>query len=684
MNNRPLILAPAGSYDALCAALDAGADEIYFGLSSHNARQNAKNFTPEETSLAIKRCKLRGVKTNITLNTLVTDREIPDAVNMAYDALCMGADAFIVQDLGLASVLKKAIPEITLHASTQCACHNADGAKILAEIGFERIVLARELPKEEIKSITSLGIETEVFVHGALCVSHSGMCLMSSVIGKRSGNRGLCAQPCRLPYNFGTEKPRENVYRYPLSLKDLSLCMHIPELSELGITSLKIEGRMKMPEYVSGVTEIWKTLVTENRNATKEEYEYLEKLFSRSGFTDGYYTDKYKAENKKMYGVRTESDKLETKNLEELHTGTNTKRKISIHCAVKENEPPVITARSGNFSYTSTAEFVAQTATGTPLSNTELEKSLMKLGDTEFVCTDITSDISGKVFLAKSQINALRRAVVSGLEESILDTGTHTPPKIELPKTKKENNQKAQPVLRLFANTKYGLQKLLDKYGTQKIESVCVPLAQFKNPENFPLVELVFEKGLKLGVRMPRVLFDSEKVYAKQALENAKMAGCVYAVAENIGHLPLIKESGLELYTGYAMNVFNSYTNALLEDLGAKSITLSPELLCAQMRDIAKGEQNSAVMADGRLELMVLESCVVRAGSNCKMMQSGEICSTLCDRTGTVFPIRCEHRFSNNPYPCRNIILNSVPVHLISKPDELLKTGAKVYCIAET
>lgn len=684
MNHRPLILAPAGSYDALCAALDAGADEIYFGLSSHNARQNAKNFTPEETALAIKRCKLRGVKTNITLNTLVTDREIPDAVNMAYDALCLGADAFIVQDLGLAYALKKSIPEITLHASTQCACHNSDGAKKLAEIGFERIVLARELPLDEIKCITGLGIETEVFVHGALCVSHSGMCLMSSVIGKRSGNRGLCAQPCRLPYNFGTEKPRENVYRYPLSLKDLSLCMHIPEITELGITSLKIEGRMKMPEYVSGVTGIWKKLATENRNATREEYEYLEKLFSRSGFTDGYYTDRYKTDNKKMYGVRTENDKLETKMLEQSGDLLNAKRSISINCTVQENKPPVITAKTGNFSYSATADFTAQTATGTPLSNAELEKSLIKLGDTEFVCSDIKTDISGNVFLAKSQINALRRSVIAGLEKEILWSNTPTLKELTIPETKKESDRETEPAYRLFACTKYGLQKLLDKYGTRNIESVCVPLAHFKSKDISSLVEFVKEKGFTLGVRMPRVLFDSEREGAKHALENAKEVGCVYAVAENIGHLYLIEQSGLEIYTGYAMNVFNSYTNALLSNFGAKSITLSPELLSAQMRDIVKDGDTTSIMVDGRLELMVLESCVVRSGSSCKMTNSGEVCSTLCDRTGAVFPIRCEHRLGNNPYPCRNIILNSVPVHLINKPTELQKTGAKIYCVSET
>lgn len=683
MNDRPLILSPAGSYEALSAALDAGADEIYFGLSSYNARQNAKNFTPEETALAIKRCKLRGVKTNITLNTLVTDREMPAVVSMAYDALCLGADAFIVQDLGLASVLKKAIPEIVLHASTQCACHSADGAKMLAEMGFKRVVLARELDTCEIKSISSLGIETEMFVHGALCVSHSGMCLMSSVIGKRSGNRGLCAQPCRLTYNFGTEKATGND-RYPLSLKDMSLCMHVPEIAELGITSLKIEGRMKTPQYVYGVTEIWKSLVTQNRNATKQEYEHLEKLFSRSGFTDGYYTGAYRENNKKMYGVRTDSDKFDTKMLEKVEISSENKRGIEIHCFVAENKAPVVTMKSGKFEYTVTADFNAQTAKGAPLTKEELEKSLSKLGDTEFSCESIHTEITGNVFLAKSQINSLRRMAVTGLEEKILNTVNVGSLNADVLYLGNKRSSGTEPEYRLFPNTLYGFRKMLDKYDDKKIESICIPLSNFVESDISPLVSLIKSKKLPFGVRLPRVVFTSEREGVLSALNNAKLCGALYAVAENIGHIHVIKESGLQLYAGYAMNVFNSYTASMLENFGAKSVTLSPELIPAQMRDIIKGENKTSVMADGRLELMVLESCVMRANNTCMNKHDSDICYTLCDRTGAVFPVKCEQRFGNKKYPGRNIILNSVPVNLHSKPEKLTETGAKIYCIAET
>lgn len=682
---RPLILSPAGSFESLIAAADSGADEIYFGLSAHNARQNAKNFTPEETAEALKICRLRGIKSNITLNTLVTDREIPAACRLAYDALTMGADAFIVQDIGLAAALKKAIPEIVLHASTQCACHSADGAKMLAELGFERVVLARELGAAEIKEISSLGVETEIFVHGALCVCHSGMCLMSSVIGKRSGNRGLCAQPCRLPYNFGNEKAvGRNAGNYPLSLKDLSLSRHISELSELGVASLKIEGRMKPPEYVAGVTSIWKKLVCENRNASDEEYEYLEKLFSRSGFTDGYFTQKYRRNNSSMYGVRTENDKRQTKMLETQKSDFAAKRSVKMNFRAEENKQPTLTISCDGHICTAKADFEAQTASSRPMTEHEVSAALSKLGGTNFVCESAETEIHGNIFIPKSQLNELRRNAVSLMEEKLLSEIPH--PKfdesaLELPKSKKRTP--SAPAVRIFASNAESLKKTVEERSGYETESVCVPLGIFASDNCAEIMKEIGGRKLKFGVKMPRVLFSSEKSAAAELLAEAKKYGASYALAENIGQIPVIRESGLELYTGTAMNVFNSYTRKALTELGAKSSTLSPELLTAQMRDLDKGDALCAVPCSGRLELMVLESCVIKAHSRCRKTPDGGICGTICDRTGTVFPIKCERRLDGGGFPCRNIVLNSVPLKLIDKKDELAKTGADIYCIYE-
>ena len=684
MTQKPLILSPAGSYESLTAAIDAGADEVYFGLWGHNARQNAKNFTKEEAKEALRKCRLRGVKSNITLNTLVTDREMLSACRMAYDALCMGADAFIVQDLGLASALKKSIPEITLHASTQCACHSKSGAEMLGELGFERVVLAREMCKDDIAEIVKTGIETEIFVHGALCVCHSGMCLMSSVIGKRSGNRGLCAQPCRLPYNLGAEKADgRNGCRYPLSLKDLSLAYHVPELSELGVTSLKIEGRMKAPEYVSGVTKIWKTLVSENRSASYDEYRRLEMLFSRSGFTDGYFTESYRKNNKNMYGVRTEDDKADSRNIETPEKENVCKRDVSITCYIDENKPPVLTLVSGEFSHTETADFTAQAATSKPMTESDINTSLSKFGDTEFMCTGIQTHISGNVFVPKSLLNGLRRNAVAGLEEKILSVIGNLSFDESVFNTEKDSKSEISPEVRLYPTSTDSLNEMLYQFDSIPIESICVPLGTFAKDADKSLIGEIKNRNLKFGIKLPRVVFTGEEPQLAELLNTAKAEGATYAVAENIGHIKPVKESGLKLFAGAAMNIFNSFTVKQCAEAGFESVTLSSELLTAQMRDISKHGIKTSVIASGNLELMVLESCVIRANGNCKKTADGSVCHSLCDRTGAVFPVKCEHRLDTE-YPCRNIILNSVPVHLIDKTDELKKTCADVYCIYET
>ena len=295
----PELLAPAGSLSALRAAVDAGADAVYFGAQELNARRYAENFTEESLADAIRYCRLFGVKTHVVLNTQLYAKEQEPAAGLAERLLSLGADAFIVADLGLAALLKKRFPRIALHASTQACGQNVISAQVLSEIGFCRMVAPRELPLRDIRTLCrNSPIETEIFVHGALCVSHSGQCLFSSVLGGRSGNRGECAQPCRLPYR--ARRP------YALSLKDLCLAAHIPEILETGVASLKIEGRMKSADYVYGVVSVYRRLIDERRPATERELAALAELFSRSGFTDGYFTERISAD---MLGVRTTEDK---------------------------------------------------------------------------------------------------------------------------------------------------------------------------------------------------------------------------------------------------------------------------------------------------------------------------------------------------------------------------------------
>ncbi len=302
----PELLAPAGSPDALKAAVGAGADAVYLGMTAFNARMSAKNFTRAELCDAVAYAHERGVRVYVTLNTAVLDREMQRLIELVDFLYRSDVDALILSDLGLASVIRARYPDFELHGSTQCSGHNSDAAVFLAEHGFSLMVAARELDGKNLKKLISRSpIPIEVFVHGALCVSASGQCLMSAMVGGRSGNRGECAQPCRLPYNN----------RYPLSLKDNCLAGHITELIEMGVSSLKIEGRMKSPDYVSAVVSVYRRLLDEGRNANQNEIAYLARVFSRNGFTDGYFT----GDMKNMNGVRTDENKAESGHIKPLY-----------------------------------------------------------------------------------------------------------------------------------------------------------------------------------------------------------------------------------------------------------------------------------------------------------------------------------------------------------------------------
>ena len=310
MKGLPELLAPAGSSEAVSAAIKAGADAVYVGGKFLNARMNAKNLSDSELSECIKRCHANGVRFHVTLNTAVFDKELEQAVNYADMLYMISADALIVSDTGLASLLKDRYQGMELHASTQAGGHNAECAKAFAALGFSRMVCARELSYVQIKELCAASpIGIEQFIHGAMCVSQSSQCMASLVMGGRSGNRGVCAQPCRKMYNGC----------YPLSLKDMCLANHISELTDSGVVSLKIEGRMKSPAYVYQTVKIYRTLLDEGRNISQKELEKLRDVFSRSGFTDRYFTGN---PDNTMLGVRTAEDKINSSRIKTDFAGT--------------------------------------------------------------------------------------------------------------------------------------------------------------------------------------------------------------------------------------------------------------------------------------------------------------------------------------------------------------------------
>ena len=637
----PELLAPAGSFEALKAAIAGGADAVYFGGGDFNARINAKNFTNEELKQAIEILHSCGKKAYITLNTLVHERELNDYLRFAEFVYLSGADALIVADIGGAEAIHRHLPELELHASTQMSGHNLAQAELLARYGFSRMVCARELPKEDLLHLVKNSpIEIETFTHGALCVCHSGQCLFSSLVGGRSGNRGECAQPCRLPY-----KNEGNGQSYPLSLKDLSLANHVTELIECGVHSLKIEGRMKSPEYVFGVVRAFRTLLDENRNATSNELATLARVFSRGGFTDSYYK---KTINSNMLGIRSDEEKHVSKTAlfssEKIDEITPKKQKISAFAKIKLDFPMELTLSCDGISVTAQGD-VPTLAINAPLSFESVKKSLSKFGATSFELTDFDAEIDKNVIVPISSLNALRREATL-LLEAALDNG----------KSKRIGFEK------YTQSTPKSSKKALKTARFYKAEQISAGAKDYFDIIYLPLQNY---NGECEGIILPPVIFDSELPKIEALLQGARKKGAKYALVGNLGALELVKKYDFEAHGDFRFNVYNNESVAKLEAHGVNSIILSPELTIPQIRDI-KGD--SSVIVYGRIPLMLLEKCVASEVSSCEACQSGY--TQITDRKGISFPILRE-------FEHRNVIYNSAPTYMADREDDLTRAGIK-------
>lgn len=641
----PELLAPAGSPDALRAAVDAGADAVYFGAQSFNARQNADNFTPEELSEAIRYCRIFGVKTNIVLNTQLYTRELKEALKTAERLIILGADAFIVADIGFAALLHRYFPDFPLHASTQMSGQNVYSAKMLAELGFSRMVAPRELSLRDIKFLCEESpIETEIFVHGALCVSHSGQCLMSSVIGGRSGNRGECAQPCRLPYR--TKNP------YALSLKDLCLAAHIPAILDTGIASLKIEGRMKSPDYVYGVVSGYRKLLDGRRSADGQEMDRLAGLFSRSGFTDGYFTERVSAD---MLGIRTDDDKKRTAN-EEGRSLAGRRLDLQLTASFLAGHPAVLTGTvsRGAESICATVEgATCAPADRTPTDKERLTACLSKLGDTVFAAKSVCVETDG-VYMPVSQVNALRRELCRELTEKLAGAPAAVMP------CAYDGPEKKYPPQSDEKSAYFAYAETITPHALDYFDRIFLPLAEYVKYVNEGAADL------KVGLAFPPVCFDHEMDIVRTMARTAKDAGCRTALISGLWQAVLADEMGFEKHGDLRLNLFNAESAAVYERLGFHSLLLSVEVNTSALPVFSSGIALGYV-AYGRLPLMTLEKCAIRDGlpsdpdrKQCRYCETHHF-TPLTDRTGARF-LLCRE-FSH-----RNVLYNSVPVYMADKP----------------
>ena len=646
------ILAPCGDFACMEAAVRSGADAVYFGSGNFNARRNAGNFDGEKLGEAIAFCRARGVKTHITLNTLLSDAELPAALEVAKAAAAAGADALIVQDLGLVRLIRRQIPDLVLHASTQLTIHDVNGLHLAKSLGFSRVVLSRELSLGEIRVICEtareIGMEIEVFAHGALCMSVSGQCYMSSIIGGRSGNRGLCAQPCRLPFSAGGGS------KYALSLKDMSHLNAIGELTDLGVTSFKIEGRMKTPEYVAAAVTAAKEARDEGRVSERTET-LLRSVFSRSGFTDGYLTGK----RTEMFGIRTESDKELTaaieKELHELYRREYQRIGVDCELTLAAGSPAQLSVSDGEHTI-SVCGAAVQPAADRPIDQAFAERQLSRMGGTPFYLRSLTLQADGTVFVPPAELNNLRR---QALEQLVTV-------RQRLQAVRFANEQEEYPA------TPHTLTDVVVRFtDTLPSDLTGIRRAYLPWTAEDSLFDRLLAEVPEVGVELPRTFFENIAALCKR-LDALKARGISRALCETAGALKLAERCGLQIDCGMFSQIMNSATLAALRDLGVKSAVVSFENTLDQI-SVLQTELPLGIVGYGYLPLMIVRCCPLKEAHGCAGCKGGFV----TDRLGKQFFVKCRDGASE--------IFNCVPIYMGDRKRELKNVDfALLYFTRET
>ena len=646
------LLAPAGSMDALRAAVQNGANAVYLGSGTFNARQGAKNFTPQMLTEAVKYCHIRGVAVHLTLNTLVSDRETGDVCALIRQAAASGVDAFIVQDLSVIQLCRQIAPQIPIHGSTQMSIHSLPGVLMCAAWGLSRVVLSRELGRDEIHYIVKNSpIEIEVFAHGALCMCYSGQCYLSSVIGGRSGNRGRCAQPCRQSYGYGRW---EN--KYPLSLKDNCLVQYLQELQMMGVASIKLEGRMKRPEYVAAVTGVYRQAL-DTGVVTREMMDTLTAAFNRQGFTDGYYTGRT---GQKMFGVREDKydDSKWLQTVRQSYEATeNSLVDVSFHADITA-EKTYLTVTDPEGRSCKAAGPGGEVARTQELTEDALAARLAKTGGTPYRCIAVSAAIDPGLTLSAAAINALRRDALNQLtalrsrrEKPVLNR----PQKITVTPGRYDH-----PGLTVQVTTREQITPALLK---MKPERLYVPLHILAVD---PLFCHELNRKVRVAAVLPRIVHDSELPRLKEDLRTVREMGVREVLAGNLGLLLPARELGMKIRGDFGLNLYNSGSVNLMRDLELLSATLSFEMTLPQIRDVSKAVP-CEIFAYGRLPLMVTENCMIRGRTGSCTCNLGPV--KLMDKTGAEFPV------IKDGDKCRSVLLNGRKLNWLDRQNDLARLG---------
>ncbi|MBE7038612.1 MAG: U32 family peptidase [Ruminococcaceae bacterium] len=661
MENKEIeVLSPAGDFETFKAAVNNGADAIYLGGKSFSARKNAQNFTNEEIIDAVKYAHLRNVKVYVTLNTLVMDNELEEVfefIKFCYEA---NVDALIIQDLAVLRIVKDYFPDFPCHASTQMTISSLEGVKLAKEMGFSRVVLSRELSFEEIKYIAdNTDAELEVFVHGALCVCYSGQCLLSSIIGSRSGNRGACAQPCRLNYNL-IDYDGKKVFKdskYLLSPKDLCLADEIEQLKKIGIKSLKIEGRMKNKEYVSLVTGAYSDAVKRG-SVSDDTLMELENIFSRSGFTKAYFDNNI---NRNMLNFDKNND-LVYKNIdnkvlkkaEEMSRLDARKTRINAFVSVKKNKEIFVRLFDNeNNCIEYLSNVTPQSANNAPLDFDSLKSQFSRLGDTAFCLDEFECEIDDNLFVSKKDLNEIRRQAVILLEDKIL-----------LSNRKKE-----------YKNFEFCFCK--NSFGEHKFTaSVCT-----KEQLDYVMENEFFDKifvPYNLYIKNKELLKNNQKIVCVLPKvirkEKINLSDIKKVSISNIGQIPLCKNK--EIYGEANLNITNSISLNEYKKYGLKAIMLSNELTLTQI-ECNKKSIDCEILVYGKIEVMNTKACIYKSAfGKCGCREDKFL--YLEDRMKKRFPVL------QDSFTCTSHIFNSSPLFMADKLNELKNTKVKYLRFAFT
>lgn len=649
MNGPIEILAPAGSPEALTAAVRCGAAAVYCGMGPFNARRSAQNFSPETLREAVAYCHARGVKLHLALNTLLRQDELDAAIKTAEFACELGVDALIVQDTGLARLLRAAAPAMPLHASTQLSCHTPAGVELLRDAGFSRVVLAREMTREELAACAGLGVELEVFVHGALCMSVSGQCYFSAMLGGRSGNRGTCAQTCRLPFGPTGSPPRPcPPEAAALSLRDNCLLAYVSELSSLGVTSLKIEGRMKRPEYVAAASAVY-SAAARGETVGPEALARLRDVFSRSGFTDGYYTGR---RGSTMFGTRRREDVTAAAGVlgswQRLYDREQPLVPVTMELTVRRDEARLTAADTeGHTAAVRTGDGITE-AEHRPLEDARAREQLRKTGGTPFYAAAVHTAIQPGLTMPAAGLNALRRQAL----EELLRQRSQTRP-VPFDPTARPASLSPVPA----AERPRRVLRLADAGRWSPALHAALVLLPLSAPAE--VIRRIRDSGQAVGVDIPRGMFGRQTAVAA-ALQQAAAAGAVAALCGNVGALRPALDAGLTPIGSFGLNLTNREALAFYREQGLAAATLSMELTFPQMRALLPAPLPVGLLVYGRQPLMLTRNCPRRcAAGDCR----GCTGQGITDRTGAVFPVQCAGGCAE--------VLNSVPLYFGDHPEEL-------------